>query len=74
MKEIVVENNETSQKDIIPDAAELRRKIKLKTRLRLSDYIFRDVDCKTDKKKKAAEERMGSHRLSELHHFKSYHK
>ena len=51
-----------------------RENLKLKTRLRLSDYVFREVDYGTDKKKNATEEKMGSHRLSELYHFRSYYK
>jgi hypothetical protein len=52
-------------------AVESKGNIKLKTRLRLSEYVFREVDCGTDKKKKTIEKNMGGHRLSELYHFKS---
>ncbi|MEN8264016.1 MAG: hypothetical protein ABFR82_11170 [Nitrospirota bacterium] len=69
MKVVTVEH-----KGIVPDTVEHRGNIKLKTRLRLSEYVFREVDYRTDNKKKAIEDKMGSHSLSELHHFKSYHK
>ncbi len=74
MKVSAVENEEISHKGIVPDIVALKGNIKLKTRLRLSDYVFREVEYEADKKKKVSEEKMGSHRLSELYHFKSYNK
>ena len=71
MKVSAVENKEISDKGIVSATVAHRGNIKLKTRLRLSDYIFREVDCGADKKKNAAKERMGSHSLSALYHFRS---
>ena len=50
------------------------KKAKLKADRRLSDFVFREVEYGAEKEKRTSQGKSGSHRLSELHNFQTYHK
>ena len=74
MKEQTTENSIMIYKDLLPQPINLIKGIRLNIKRRLSDYIFKEVDYNLEKDKKAHHKKQGSHSLSSLHHFQTYHK
>jgi hypothetical protein len=74
MKVSSAESNIIVHKDTVPQTIDPGKKAKLKADRRLSDFVFREVEYGAEKEKRSSQDKSGSHRLSELHHFQTYHK
>jgi hypothetical protein len=74
MKASSAESNIIVHKDTVPQITDPGKKAKLKTDRRLSDFVFREVEKSAGKEKRTSQGKSGGHRLSELHHFQTYHK
>ena len=74
MKVSSAESNIIVHKEMLPQTIDIGKKTKLKAERRLSDFVFREVENGAEKEKRTSQEKKGSHRLSELHHFQTYHK
>jgi hypothetical protein len=68
------ESNIIVEKDKVPQTTDAGKKTKLKAGRRLSEFVFREVENKAEKEKRTSQGKSGSHRLSELHRFQTYHK
>ncbi len=68
------DSNIIVDKDTLPQTIDPGKKTKLKAGRRLSKFVFREVECGAGKEKGTSQGKKGSHRLSELHHFQTYHK
>jgi hypothetical protein len=74
MKASSAKSNITVHKDMVPQTIGHVKKTKLKAERRLSDFVFREVENGAEKEKRTSQGKSGSHRLSQLHHFQTYHK
>ena len=74
MKALNTENKVTLYKDLLPQTIGLREKVKFNIKQLLSDYRSKDTGNRSKSRKKTPRKKMGSHSLSELHHFQTYHK
>ena len=61
-------------KDLSPQQVHLISGTRRTMKRRLSDYVFREVDAGMKKKKNHFNKKQGSHSLSSLHHFQTYHR
>ncbi len=74
MKASYTESNITVHKDTGSQTNDPGKKTKLKAGRRLSNFVFREVEYGAEKEKRSSQDKSGSHRLSELHHFPTCHK
>lgn len=74
MKDAAPEGKIILYKDLSPQPFHLIRGIQRNMKRRLSDYVFREVDTGMKKRKNQLNKKTGSHSLSSLHHFQTYHR
>lgn len=74
MKDAAAEGRIILYKDLSPQPIHLIRGIRRNMKWRLSDYVFREVDSEKKKGKNQLNKKKGSHSLSSLHHFQTYHR
>ncbi len=74
MKASSAESSIIVHKDKVSQAIAPGKKTKPKDERRLSGFVFREVEYGAEKEKRTSQGKNGSHRLSELHHFQTYHK